>query len=287
MATEFLKEFKNKHEILVSQLNELDENNKASIDSFSMEIRKLKNFLADNAQLITKYDVKRRNADIKSLEDAFNRKSAQFSAKSFTFVNPEISTPTQQTVKKELEKVSLAPDIQSEDSDFFTIANKSDQNLTYTAEQIANKEMTVSNLSKCRLVMLTHLPAVRLANLNGCEIICGPVSTSVFIENAKNCTFVMAAQQFRIHDADTCHFYIHVTSKAIIEACQNLKFAPYNLNYGHIDRDFKDGKLPWKNVTNNWDKIDDFNWPSASANKPSPNWSILAESDRKSLWLSE
>lgn len=34
--------------------------------------------------------------------------------------------------------------------------------------------------------------------------------------------------------------------------------------------------------SNNWDQVDDFNWLVADV--PSPNWSVIPESERRDKW---
>ena len=69
--------------------------------------------------------------------------------------------------------------------------------------------------------------------------------------------------------------------QGIVEDCQSVGFAPYNLSYPKLNEDFSNSGLN-QNV-NNWNKIDDFNW--LSKEKPSPNWHVLPESQRKENWL--
>ena len=71
------------------------------------------------------------------------------------------------------------------------------------------------------------------------SILCGPVSSSVFIEDCKDCTFVVACQQLRVHGTVQSLFYLHVTSRAIIEDCRQVSFAPYNLTYPELEQHFK------------------------------------------------
>ena len=82
---------------------------------------------------------------------------------------------------------------------------------------------------------------------------------------------------FRTHNTKQTNFYLHVTSRAIIEDCSEVKFAPFALKYDGLDQDFESSSL--NRDTNNWNKIDDFNW--LASDKPSPNWSILQEEHRK------
>ena len=120
--------------------------------------------------------------------------------------------------------------------------------------------------------------------------------------------------QLRIHNATASRFYIHVTSRAIIEDCEEvsvhsrqlplvarsqprcqLLFAPYNWQYSSLDQDYavscpnhdRTG-CNWLTLScqasgldrsvNHWDKINDFKWLDPKA--PSPHWSILPAAER-------
>ena len=67
-----------------------------------------------------------------------------------------------------------------------------------------------------------------------------------------------------------------------MEDCQSVGFAPYNLFYPNLNEDFSVSKLDRE--VNNWSQIDDFNW--LVKERPSPNWHILPEIERKENWLS-
>ena len=84
----------------------------------------------------------------------------------------------------------------------------------------------------------------------------------------------------RIHSTTSTNFYIHVTSKAIIEDCQKVCFAPYNLKYSVIDEHYKTSGLD--KSRNNWNEVDDFNWLASDSH--SPNWSMLPDKDQIKEW---
>lgn len=74
---------------------------------------------------------------------------------------------------------------------------------------------------------------------NADRVLCGPVSSSVFIEECCNCIFVVACQQLRVHSSSSSSFYVHVTSRAIIEDCRQVTFAPYKWSYPNIDAHYE------------------------------------------------
>ena len=64
---------------------------------------------------------------------------------------------------------------------------------------------------------------------------------------------MVACQQLRTHETRDSEFYLHVTSKGIIEDCSQVRFAPYNFTYENSDSDFKESGLALD--VNNWDKV--------------------------------
>jgi hypothetical protein len=106
---------------------------------------------------------------------------------------------------------------------------------------------------------------------------CGPVATSVFVDDCVDCISYLACQQLRIHNTKHCNFYLHVTSRAIIEDSTQVGFAPYSWKYDNIELHFKTAGLDVSR--NNWDLVDDFNW--LASDKPSPNWHILKDNEKK------
>jgi hypothetical protein len=121
---------------------------------------------------------------------------------------------------------------------------------------------------------------LHITNSDNCKILTGPVQRSVFIDDSHKCSYVIACQQLRIHSTKECHLYIHVTSRTIIEDCNELRFAPYNWDYPQLNDHFNISGLNCD--VNNWDKVDDFNW--LTGKERSPNWSILPDPERQQAW---
>lgn len=159
-----------------------------------------------------------------------------------------------------------------DDCGFFDLT---DQDLILKDGEIDKKDVLLSNLKNCKIHLLGYPNTLHIANLEASYVYCGPVSTSVFIEHAKDSTLHLACQQLRIHNTTNSNFHIHVTSKAIIEDSKNVRFGIYKLDYEGIDKHYESAGLN-RNL-NNWDKVDDFNW--LAADKPSPNWSIIVNNN--------
>jgi len=136
---------------------------------------------------------------------------------------------------------------------------------------VVGKSVLLSKLTDCTVDVRGAPSTVHIADVSGCTINCGPVSTSVFVDGARSCQFQLACQQLRIHKTHHSEFRIHVTSKAIIEDCQDVRFGEFSFTYPTIGQDYEAAGIDV--ATNNWRYVDDFNW--LVLDKPSPNWSLL------------
>jgi len=155
------------------------------------------------------------------------------------------------------------------------------ENETLEMDTVVNqKDVALANLKSCTVKLTGSPSAIHVNNLNNCTILSGPVSGSIFIRECTNCTFVVACQQLRIHSTTDTKFYIHVTSRAIIEDCSTVSFGPYNWTYPSIEEHYSLSGLD--KSRNSWNDIDDFNW--LAANQHSPNWSLIPENERKEHW---
>jgi hypothetical protein len=149
-----------------------------------------------------------------------------------------------------------------------------------TSGEIQSRDVNLADLRECEVRLLGAPVTLHINNLDSCCVLCGPVSSSVFVDNCRNCTFVVACQQLRVHTTVGSVFYLHVTSKAIIEDSRQLQFAPYNLTYPQLQAQFQESGLNER--VNNWDQVDDFNWLASGTH--SPNWSLLPPEQRRSSW---
>lgn len=157
-----------------------------------------------------------------------------------------------------------------------------DADLELSSAQILKKDIALSSLNNCKVKLFGSPSTLHMNFLRDCYIFCGPVSTSIFAENCENCTFIIACQQLRLHSSKNINIYLHVTSRGIMEDCNKIFFAPYNLQYENIEEDFKESGLDRGN--NNWTSVDDFNW--LKVDKKSPNWEVLDDTKRRHEWSS-
>lgn len=144
------------------------------------------------------------------------------------------------------------------------------------------KDLFLSQLENCCVRLAGGGKAMRVDNLRRCRVVCGPTAGSIFVDNCQDCVFVVACQQLRIHTTHRSTFYIHVTSKAIIEDCSELRFAPYRVRPEDEVRP-QLSAVGLNPDVNNWDKVEDFY--HLALDIASPNWSVLSEEDRECFEL--
>ena len=163
----------------------------------------------------------------------------------------------------------------------YVLEDKTGETVTVTASEVNSRDLLFKNLTGVKVKVVGNPSTLHMTNVRESVIHVGPVSSSVFLEDCADCTFVLACQQLRTHKTVTSTFYLHVTSKAIVEDCSGLRFAPYPLDESNeaLMRDFELSGLD--RGRNNWDDVDDFNW--LAADKASPNWSILPEAERETF----
>ncbi|XP_055981876.1 tubulin-specific chaperone C [Sorex fumeus] len=147
-------------------------------------------------------------------------------------------------------------------------------------EELRQRDVLLTELRDCTVRLRGNPNTLRLHRARGCTVLCGPVSTSVFLEDCSDCVLAVACQQLRVHTTRDTRVFLHVTSRAIVEDCRGIQFAPFTWSYPGMDRDFESSGLD--RSRNHWDDVDDFNW--LVRDQASPNWSLLPEEERARPW---
>ena len=133
------------------------------------------------------------------------------------------------------------------------------------------------NLKNCRIVMRSNPVTLHMTHLDQCVFLGGPVQTSIYLDHCNHCTMSLACQQLRAHNSSNSTFYLHVTSKGIIEDCDKIQVAPFNIS--GLSNQFT--KLGLRQDINHWDQLDDFNW--LASDKKSPHWQVMPEAARMQI----
>ncbi|XP_005093429.1 tubulin-specific chaperone C [Aplysia californica] len=254
-------------------------------DQLSHHVTKLQRYVSESAMFLPPYELKTAQNVLMSLQGKIQEKRDEMLPKKKFAFKSNRKTEKKAAVPCAVRSEETIKDSKSEDDLVIEHAackfiGAFNETLRKEADEINKKDVALAGLTECTVLLCGAPSAIHINKLKNCKIFCGPVPGSIFIRECSNCTFVLACQQLRIHSTTESHFYIHVTSKAIIEDCNTVKFAPYNWSYEQLDKHYQATGL--SKVRNNWDKVDDFNWLAADAH--SPNWSILEEEKRISSW---
>lgn len=250
-------------------------------DNVADQLRKLQKFVSDSSMFLPSYDIRASQAVLKDLQQKFQEQQDSFQPKKkFAFKSRKKENATH--VSKPL--VSATDEVDSRVKEAQVSAcgfhDVTDGKLTLDADELKNRDVELSNLSKCKVVLLGSPNTIHMNNLTHCQVLIGPVNTSVFIDDCRSCEFAVACQQLRVHLTTESDFYVHVVSTPIIEDCRSVRFAPYNLKYENLDKHYECMLLD--KMTNNWNKVNDFNW--LSTDEPSPHWKVVPENERKIVW---
>ena len=280
----FLESFNKEKREIVNQLNQVTEKTpvfeRATIfDSILQKLSNIWKFISDSLSFLPNYDVRRAQEIVKEIRlQVLEKREALIPKKKFTFKCRQRLTPSVKSqaganvgddIKKEANIVHATPSA----ANVVGFCNHFDETLTLSDEECTGKDINISNINNCTLYMKGAPSAVRLNKVMNSRIFCGPVSRSIFVNDCIDSEVHLACQQLRIHTSMNSKFYIHVTSKAIIEDCEELGFATYDFEYENRDEHFLLSGL--SRDTNNWKEVDDFNW--LKLNEPSPNWYFIQQ----------
>lgn len=251
-------------------------------EEITVSLGELQKYVTESAIFLPNAVLRRAQIEINNLKnDLLNKKEAVLPKKKFTFKSKKKfsdkirndPTPKIEESKTEELEISLTE---------CHFADRENETLIKQAEETNKEDALLTKLTDCSVKLYGAPSAVHINFLKNCKVFSGPVSSAIFINDCSNCTFVLGCQQLRIHQSHKCHFYIHVTSRAIIEECTEVAFAPYNWDYPEIDDHYELSGL--NRERNNWNLIDDFNWLSTDVH--SPNWTLIDETERVLTWPS-
>lgn len=245
------------------------------LDDIAQRMQALKKFVADSQLFLTTYDKRVANETLVALQKSFSEKQHELlPKKKFTFKVRRKENESKVCTKMSFDETDKAAPVRVPDpSADCGFVEKDSEELVLLANAVNGKDVGLHRLKNCTIKIYGNPSTVHASDLRDCTVHIGPISTSVFVDDCIKVSFVVACQQLRIHKSDDCKFYVHVSSRSIIEDSRNLKFAPYNWCYDELDKHFCLAGLD--RSVNNWKAVDDFNWLAADV--PSPNWSVLEE----------
>lgn len=274
----FMLSFNKEKREITLLLNKLDDTQpklevSSSFEELSQKIQMLQKFVSNSLRFLPGYDMRRAQNILKKLRDDVSvKRELLLPKKKFAFKSRQkliLQTGSQTTSPDQL--AGSKNDVSLKLSDNVGFSDHCNESLTLEQSECNNKDLYISNLIDCTVHVYGCPSAIRIEKLINTTIFSGPVNRSIFINDCFDCNFHLACQQLRIHTTVNSKFYIHVTSKAIIEDCEDVGFASYTWNYEKILEHFESASLD-KDV-NNWSDVDDFNW--LKLDEQSPNWYII------------
>ena len=289
--THFYKEYNEINESL-NKLTKIDESNgneselklklSSDYELISNRTEILQKYFTDNTAFIPNYEIRKAQEHLAKLkrlsqdkrDEIFPKKKFGFKSKQkMTTLENTIETTQSDLEKKATQTTEFNP-IFTENS--CTIKDTDNANIIKLPSEINSKDIGIVNVKNSCIQLLGNPSVMHGNNIENSTILCGPISGSGLFYKMKNVKLVIGCHQLRIHDSYDCQFYIHLGSRAIIENCSNVKFAPYSWTYPNIEDHFtKSGLDPNQS---NYTNVDDFNF--LKLNQKSPNWSFLEENER-------
>ena len=284
-ANYFIESFANekaKIELELSQCKGMEKNKLVDkFDSISILHQKLQRFLTESTMFLPSYEVRQAQEALSNLQHLIQEtRDELLPKKKFAFKSKKKESGTVKEVtdsSKQAEENEENQDIKLADCKFVDLK---DQCLKMSEDDIKQKDVALARLDSCTVKLFGSPSAIHINKLRNCKIFSGPVSGSIFIRECVNCLFVVPCQQLRIHSTRQTKFYIHVTSRAIIEDCSDVLFGPYNWQYPNINHHYEISGLD--KSRNSWNDIDDFNW--LAADKHSPNWNLVPAEEMDVKW---
>lgn len=284
-------------------LEEAKSSVKSDLDLAALRISELEQFLAENSYFLPAYEVRASQSSIASLREKLEVVNAEllpkkrFSFKSKAGRDRRISEEGTAKALQTARTIDFGPAKAGQDLSRDVVAEKAKCNdgadgfakvsLACTIRDLEgvvvvrdlmnqeDSEIILENLADCRVYVRGICRAMYAHKLKSCKVYAGPVTGSALIEDAEDCTFMLASHQLRIHHAKKTDMYLRVRSRPIVEYTNDIRFAPYAFSYQGIRDDLLAASL--YEETGLWEHVDDFRWLRAT---PSPNWSILPEKER-------
>lgn len=150
------------------------------------------------------------------------------------------------------------------------IVGQKDQTIKLTQSDLQDGSFKLVDLENCTVSFEGFFTMLFMRNLKNCTINTCPVANSIMGFNLHNCKISMIGHQIRLHDSEDVDFYVHTTSRLIIEDCTRLKFHELQYDYPGLQKDFELANL--NKATNLWKEVQDFKWIKK---EKSPNFELV------------
>uniref|UniRef100_A0ABM5FK85 Tubulin-specific chaperone C n=1 Tax=Pogona vitticeps TaxID=103695 RepID=A0ABM5FK85_9SAUR len=253
-------------------------------------LQELQRLLTDSVRFLAPYEVRQAQATLHRLQGALSERRLQLQPKKrFAFktaLKKEAAPPLQQPPPPQENSPQDSGEAAASSSSSSAVepgcgfSGAEGQELELGPAELLQRDVVLSGLRRCRVRLRGNPNTLLVRHCRDCTVLCGPVSTSARVDGCRGCLLALACQQLRTNRTTDTSFYVQVTSRAMLEDCSNIRFAPYTWTYAGIDADFETSRLD--RSRNNWNQVDDFNW--LARDEASPNWSVIPENERARDW---
>ena len=256
-------------EIHLGKSEDLVHDSESVLNDISKDLQDLDTYFTEKSPVLTPYDIRKLQNSVNDLRNQYCKlQDALKPKKKFGFRRDK--KKTNEAPKQVLGKSTKVKQVAAE----FGITFKDRIDEHFEIDNVDGQDVMLSNLKNCRILMKANPVTLHMNRLENCTFLGGPVQTSIYLDECNHCTLSLACQQLRAHNSVNSVIYLHVTSKGIIEDCDEIQVAPYNIQ--GISEQFS--KVGVRQDINHWDQLDDFNW--LASDQKSPHWKIMPESSR-------
>jgi hypothetical protein len=277
-VTKFNSEFNALHRGCKAQLfvesenltrDELQERGSDAAES----LQKMRDLLAANVAALPAFDAGKANKTIDECDAALVAfKAKHLPKKSFGFrstvVAPGASVGDEQQQQQQSSSTSANVDPLSR-----TVVADRENCLIVLRQTDVNNDVTLKNLTDCRVWIDAKISALRCDSLRNCRVMCGNVTGSMWAKRSDNCTFVGTAQQVRVGESHGSLFQMRTKSRICIEQSDTLRFAALCEVDGCESAQFTTSDDDNDNDNDVWNQVQDFDWIKPTT--ASPNWSVV------------
>uniref|UniRef100_A0A8C4QQU6 Tubulin folding cofactor C n=1 Tax=Eptatretus burgeri TaxID=7764 RepID=A0A8C4QQU6_EPTBU len=152
------------------------------------------------------------------------------------------------------------------------------EEVTMHEDEVRGRHVTLSALHGCTVLLHGEAASLRVSDVTASSVVvCGAVSSSVFLARCARCTVAVRGQQLRMHACTACDVYVRLSSRAVLEASTDVRFAPFPDSLRSVP-----GTAVSDTAGTNWDLVDDFDW--LVPGEPSPNWMVIPPTERREDW---
>ena len=193
----------------------------AHFEKINEAVQNLNKYLAESRLFLPTYDLRKSQEKIDALQETLSAaRNSLMPRKKFGFKNKNKTKAS--TVAADVVKTTTTtlPEndqtVVERDEGDYVVKDRTKERLCIS-ENLDKRVVGLFRLEDCDLLLRGSPSAMHVRDLRRCRVFVGPTSESIFLDRCQDCVFVLACQQLRIHTTYDTSFYIHVTSKAIIE----------------------------------------------------------------------